>query len=90
MGELFQRTYRAADGTRRACNTWTIRYHRNGRPHQEPTKFTKKGDAERLLRVREGDIAKGLPVTPALIRFRFEDAVADVVNDYRIKRQAVP
>ena len=56
MGQLFQRTYKAKDGTIKTCDTWTIRYFRGGRAHQEPTKFTRKGDAERLLKTREGDI----------------------------------
>ena len=34
MGQIFQRTYKAADGTQRTCDTWTLRYYRNGRPHQ--------------------------------------------------------
>jgi integrase len=33
--------------------------------------------------VREGDIAKGAPVTPAIGRLTFDDAVATVLDDYR-------
>jgi integrase len=84
MGQVFQRTYRAKDGSVRTCETWTIRYYRNGRPHQEPTKHTRKTDAEKLLKTREGDIAKGLPVTAAMGRLSFDDAVKAVVEDYQI------
>lgn len=83
-GQVFQRTYRAADGTRKTCDTWTIRYYRNGRPYQEATKYgpNEKGKAQRLLRLRMGDIAKGLPVSPAGFKLTFEDAAADVLNDF--------
>lgn len=83
MGQVFQRTYRAPGGAVKTCRTWTLRYHRNGRAIQEATKFTRKGDAITLLKTREGDIAKGLPVSPATIRMTFDEAVGDVVNDYK-------
>ena len=84
MGQLFQRTYKAKDGTVKTCKKWTIRYYRNGRAHQEPTKYTRKGDAERLLKTREGDIAKGISVSAAAVRTTFDDAAIDVVNDYKV------
>jgi integrase len=83
MGQVFQRTYRAPDGTVRTCARWTIRYFRNGRAHQEPTKFTRKTQAENLLKQREGDIAKGVPIAAAAMRTTFDEAAADVVNDYK-------
>jgi integrase len=62
---------------------WWIRYYRNGRRHEESSGSTKEGEAKRLLRLREGDIERGVPVTPKVGRIRFEEAAADVVNDYR-------
>jgi integrase len=73
MGELRQRGA-----------VWWVRYYRNGRRHEESSGSTKKGDAERLLKLREGDVARGVPITPQVGRLRFDDAVADVVTDYRI------
>jgi integrase len=61
---------------------WWVRYYRDGRRFEESARSTKRDDAVRLLRVREGDIAKGMPVTPKIGRLRFDDAVQDVVNDY--------
>lgn len=84
MGQVFQRTYRAKDGTLKTCATFSIRYYRNGRPHQEPTKFTRQRDAENLLKVREGAIAQGIPVTSQVARYRFEDAVKDITAEYAI------
>jgi integrase len=84
VGQVFKRTYRDKHGTVRTCETWTIRYYRNGRPHQEATKFTKKGDAERRLKVLEGRIASGEPISARSARYRFEDAADAITDDYRV------
>ena len=55
----------------------------NGRPHRESSQSEKETEARRLLRLREGDIERGVPVTPRVGRIRFEEAAADVINDYR-------
>src|SRR5205085_8002062 len=48
---------------------------------------TKEADAKSLLRVREGDIERGVAVTPKVGRIRFDEAVRDVLNDYRTNRK---
>lgn len=73
MGELKQRG-----------RVWWIRYYRNGRRHEESARTTKRGDAETLLKLREGDIAKGLPVSAKIGQLRFEEAAADLLTDYRV------
>lgn len=73
MGELKQRG-----------RIWWIRYYRNGQRHEESAHSTKKQAAIDLLRVREGDIAKGAPVSARAMRLRWEDAAADVVTDYKV------
>ena len=72
MGELKQRG-----------NVWWIRYYRNGKRYEETSGSDKKGVAVELLRQREGDIAHGKPVTSKVGRLRFEEAAADVLNDYQ-------
>ena len=69
---------------RRRGNIWWLRYYRNGRRHEESSHSRKKGDAERLLRLREGDVARGVPITPQVGRLRFEEAAADLMTDYRV------
>jgi len=64
-------------------NVWWIRYYRDGRRYEESSRSTKEGDARRLLRLREGDIERGLPVSPKIGRLRFEEAAQDLLNDYR-------
>jgi integrase len=63
---------------------WWIRYYRNGKRHEESSHSTKKTDAERLLKQREGAVANGEPVSAAVGRLKFDAAVADVVADYRV------
>ncbi len=107
MGEVRQRQFRYCTVCDReatkACRTadhpcelrtwpiWQIRYYRDGRRFEESSRSTKRGDAERLPRLREGDIAKGVPVSPQLGRFRFEDAAADIEAEYVVNgRRSLP
>ena len=76
MGELKQRG-----------QIWWIRYYKNGKRHEESSGSTKEGDAKSLLRLREGDIERGVAVTPKVGRIRFDEAVTDVLNDYRTNRK---
>jgi integrase len=76
MGELKQRG-----------QIWWIRYYKNGRRHEESSGSTKESDARSLLRLREGDIERGVAITPKVGRIRFDEAVKDVVNDYRTNRK---
>jgi len=40
-------------------NTWWIQYYRKGKPFRESAQSAKEADARRLLRKREGEIARG-------------------------------
>ncbi len=73
MGELRQRG-----------RIWWIRYYRNGRRHEESARTAKRGEAETLLKLREGDIAKGIPVSAKIGQFRFDEAAEDLLTDYRV------
>ena len=72
---------------RKRGKIWWIKYYRNGRPYEESSRSSKEGDARRLLRLREGDIERGVPVTPKLGRFRFDEAAQDVIADYTANRK---
>jgi len=63
---------------------YQLRYYRNGQRIEESTKLTKYDDARDLLRDREGDISKGVPVTAASTKLTFDDATKDVVTDYTV------
>src|SRR6478672_3078265 len=76
MGELNQRG-----------QMWWIRYYKNGRCYEESSGSTKESDAKSLLRLREGDIERGVAMTAKVGRIRFDEAVKDVLNDYRTNRK---
>lgn len=61
---------------------WWIRYSRNGKRYEESSRSEKREDARTLLRLREGDAARGAPINPKVGRIIFEEAAQAVVNDY--------
>ena len=69
---------------RKRGSIWWIRYYRNGRRYEESSCSPKKSDAERLLKAREGDVARGVPITPKIGQLRYDEAADDVLTDYRI------
>ena len=71
-------------GLRLRGRIWWIRYSRNGRRHEESSGSPKKQAAIDLLKIREGDVAKGIPISTKVGQLRFEEAARDLVNDYTI------
>ena len=63
--------------------SWMIKYYRDGKAIYEGAGTEIKDEARDLLKVREAAIAKGAPVTKA-DRLKFDDAVKDVENDYKV------
>lgn len=62
---------------------WSIRYYdANGVQVEETVRSERKGDAIRLLKLREGALARGEPVTANAGKVTFADAMQDVVNHY--------
>ena len=64
-----------------------IKYSREGRAYYESSGSQKHEDAKRLLRLREGDIERGVPVTPRIGRMRFQEAAADLLTDYVVNKR---
>jgi integrase len=67
---------------RKRGEIYWVRYYRAGKRHEESTRSSKRADAERLLKLREGDVAKGVPISPAIGRLTFDDAALDLENEY--------
>jgi integrase-like protein len=81
---------RKEPANRRAQAAWSdlvVRYYKNGRRYEESSGSTKGSDAKSLLRLRDGDIERGVAITPKVGRIRFEEAAADVLTDYRTNRK---
>ena len=72
---------------RRDQGPWWIKYQVGGRPQCVTTGSEKKEDAKRLLKLREGDVEKGVPMTAQVNRITFEDAAADLLNDYHTNKR---
>ena len=71
----------------REQRTWWIKYQVGGRPQCVSSHSEKKEDAKRLLKAREGDVVKGVPITASVGCDTFEDAAVDLVNDYTTNRR---
>ena len=71
----------------RTWRNWWIRYCRDGRRYEESAHTDKWEVARGLLRTREGEIAKGAPITAVVGRFRFEDAAKDIETDYEVNQR---
>ena len=76
MGHIYQR------GT-----IYWIKYYRKGRPYQESTKSEKEADAKRLVKEREGEIAKGGVPGIHFDRIRFEEIAEGYLTDYRVNKR---
>lgn len=72
---------------RKRGRVWWIRYCRHGRRYEESAHTDKYEVARDLLRVREGEVAKGAPVSSEIGRLRFEDAATDIETDYVVNRR---
>ena len=84
MGSLYKRTFTTPDGETHEHPTFWLKYYQNGRAIRESTGTTKETVARRMLRLREGDVERGIPVTPKLGRLTFEEAAADIQTEYRV------
>jgi hypothetical protein len=63
---------------------WWIKYYQGGRTIRETTRTTQETKARRILRAREGDIERGIPINPKMGRITFEEAANDLLNDYAV------
>jgi integrase len=76
MGELKQRG-----------RIWWIRYYRDGRRFEESSGTDKYEKAKTLLKEREGDVAKGIPFSPAMGRLKFDEAMTDLESEYTVNKR---
>ena len=82
MGSLYKRKVREANGEWKELPTWWLKYYQNGRAVRESSSTKSERVARRMLRVREGDVERGIPVNPKMDRFMFEEAAQDLIHDY--------
>lgn len=87
MGTLYRKKRKKQDGTVYEDPIWYVKYYRDGRPFIESSRSNRKSDAQKLLHVREGDIAKGVPISPNVVRVKFKELLEAVTTDYRINEK---
>jgi integrase len=65
-------------------NVWWIKYYRNGKPYMESSHSKAESKARRLLRKREGEIAKGELPGIYFDKIHFSELAEDFLTDYLI------
>jgi integrase len=73
--------------SRKGTKKLWIKYLQHGRIVRESTGTANVVKARRILRNREGDIEKGVPVSPHVGKITFDEATADLLNDYAMNRK---
>jgi integrase len=66
---------------------WWVKYQVGGRPVCVSSDSERKEDAKRLLREREHLVDAGAAVTACVNRVTFEEAAADLINDYTTNKR---
>ena len=84
--------WKACDATHhpieiREQSIWWIKYQVGGRPVCVSSESERKEDAKRLLKLREGDVEKGVPISAQVNRILFDQAAEDLVNDYKTNQR---
>ena len=78
MGAVYSR--------KRSPYLW-IKYYQHGRPVRESTGTKNEVVARRMLRAREGDVERGIPIDPKVGLVTFHEAAEDMLNDYKANRK---
>jgi integrase len=73
--------------SRKGTKKLWIKYLQHGRVIRESTGTDNIVKARRILRDREGDIVKGVPVSPNIGKITFDEAAVDLLNDYSMNRK---
>lgn len=63
---------------------WYIKYYRNGKPYRERVQSEKRSDAEKVLKLREGQIVQGTFQGLRAEKTLFDDLAQDLITDYKI------
>jgi len=83
MGYVFQPKYRdQRTKERKTADTWWVSYSIHGKRHRENAHSTKEGDANKLLKLRLGQAAIGLPVGSQVERTTLGEILKMVEVDY--------
>ncbi len=79
-----EKEVRKHQGIYQRGNIWWIKCYRNGKPYYESSGSDKITKAQRLLKKREGEIAKGELPGIYFDKVRFSDLANPLLRDYQI------
>jgi hypothetical protein len=88
MGSIYRRKRKLPDGAVVESGPYWIKYYRNGRPIRESTETEKESDARQLLKQKEGDVARGVPLVSGISRITMGELLDDLLTDYRVNDKA--
>ena len=88
MGHIYRRTRKDRKGRIHKSLVYWVQFYKNGKKYRESSGSTTRVDAERLLHLREGMIARGIFVRPNIERIKFDELIEDLVVDYRVNNYA--
>ena len=83
MGSIYKQRWKDKNGTVHESSIWWVKYYRDGKPIRESSETEKISEARKFLQRREGDVAKGFPVSGRERRIKFSELADSVINDYK-------
>jgi integrase len=85
VGSIYRPKYKDRKSREvRESKVYWIKYYRNGNAERENTHTTDFSVAKRLLQSREGDVARGVPVSAKMGQVKIDDLLEAVLTNYRI------
>jgi integrase len=87
MGMIYKNKYKDKAGANHESEVFWIKYYKNGKAFRESSKTTKEDDAKKLLKLREGEIAKGKLPGIYFEKVTFEELAEDLKRDYVLNKR---
>jgi len=87
MGSVYKRKRKLRDGTVVDTGCFWIDFYSRGKRCRENTRTTKKGEAERLLKLREGSVASGADIQPRQFKVTVGELLENLLADYQANRR---
>src|SRR5215471_21440476 len=84
MGSIYKQRWKDKDGTVHESSIWWIKYYRDGKLIRESSESEKESEAKKLLKLREGDVARGIPVAAKYTRITIDELLTDLETEYRV------
>ena len=88
-GSVYRPKKKLPDGRVVELSRYWIKYHKEGRPMREAAKTSNRKEAERLLKVRLGEIAAGTFRGLRIERIKIDELLDAVLRDYRVNGKAI-